>query len=283
MLKTALNKADSEGMSTSFTADALAPVRRLSFAVLDAGDHAAVYRALAEAFFSVLGVEQVHISRLSQDHVVGRGNGYTHGADGELVVGPDYELHFDETSAVRRVAVSGEPVNEPDAPNSKLMKQDMVKKFNVASALFVPLALDGHVRAVIGCISETQREFNEEVVELASTLANQAAAAIAMLDMRGSHGRARRAPDRAGPRGPLTERAARPQGGARDPLSRGRPCPGRPTWRASTSATPGTAGSRWPATGMDPEWFGYVIQPGEGVGGQVLVTGQAGDLQQLPP
>ena len=41
--------------------DALAAVRRLSFAALDVDDHAAIYRALASEIFTALGVDQVHI------------------------------------------------------------------------------------------------------------------------------------------------------------------------------------------------------------------------------
>ena len=58
-----------------------------------------------------------------------------------------------------------------------MLDQKLAERFNAASALFVPLAFDGQVRAVIGCISETPREFGDDDVQLAYTLANQAAAA----------------------------------------------------------------------------------------------------------
>ena len=77
-------------------------------------------------------------------------------------IGPEYEQHFDETSAVRGVALTGEPLNEPDAPSSPVLDQKLAERYNAASALFVPLAFDGQVRAVIGCISEVQREFTDE-------------------------------------------------------------------------------------------------------------------------
>ena len=174
----------SEPASGASTVDAFAAVRRLSFAVLNAGDHGAVYRTLVNEIFAVLGVEQVHISRLSQDYVIGRGNCFRPGADGVLEIGPEYVQHFDETSAVRGVALSGEPLNEPNVRDSTVLDQKLAERYGAASALFVPLAFDRQVRAVIGCISELERDFADHDVELVYTLANQAAAAIGTLDMR---------------------------------------------------------------------------------------------------
>ena len=59
--------------------------------MLNAGDHAAVYRELVKEIFTVLGVEQVHVGRPSQDYVVGQGNCYRPGADGVPEIGPEYE------------------------------------------------------------------------------------------------------------------------------------------------------------------------------------------------
>ena len=174
----------SEPARGATTVDAFAAVRRLSFAVLSAGDHSAVYRALVTEIFAVLGVDQVHVSRLSQDYVIGRGNCYRPGAGGVPEVGPEYEQHFDEASGVKKVALTGEPLNEPNVASSSVLDQTLAERYNAASALFVPLAFDRQVRAVIGCISEIECKFADQDVELVSTLANQAAAAIGVLDMR---------------------------------------------------------------------------------------------------
>ena len=262
-------------MSATSTADALAAVRRLSFAVLDAGDHAAVYRELVNAIFAVLGVDQVHIGRLSQDYVIGRGNCYRPGADGIPEIGPEYEQHFDETSAVRGVALSGEPVNEPDVRNSTLLDQKLAERYNAESAFFVPLALEGRVRAVIGCISEVPREFSEDDVQLAYTLANLAAAAIGTLDMRA------RMSARAEHQTALA-RAARSLN-ARLDLHTVLETLCREADLALAADLAGVylgdarhGGLAVAAHGIprDSDWFGFVIQPGEGVGGQVLVTGE---------
>jgi len=243
--------------------------------VLNAGDHAAVYSALAHEIFTVLGVDQVHISRLSQDYVIGRANCYRPGADGVPEVGPEYEQHFDETSAVRKVAQTGEPLNEPDVRGSQLLDQKLAERYEAASALFVPLALDHKVRAVIGCISEVQREFADHDVQLVSTLANQTAAAIGTLDMRV------RMSARAEHQTALA-RAARSLN-ARLDLQAVLDTLCREAYVALGAEMAGVylgdakhGGLAVAAYGIDKEsdWFGYVIQPGAGVGGQVLVTGQ---------
>ena len=60
----------------------------------------------------------------------------------------------------------------------------MVERFDVASALFVPIAFDDEVRAVVVLVSETPREFARGEVELVYTMANQAAAGLAVLELR---------------------------------------------------------------------------------------------------
>ena len=59
------------------TVDALAAVRRLSFAVLgrDATTRPST-RELARELSRRAGVDQVHVARLAQDHSIGRGNPY---------------------------------------------------------------------------------------------------------------------------------------------------------------------------------------------------------------
>ena len=70
---------DNPEISGARTADALAAVRRLSSAVLGAGDHATVYHELASAILGALDVDEVQISRVLQDLVTGRGNAYLPG------------------------------------------------------------------------------------------------------------------------------------------------------------------------------------------------------------
>jgi len=265
----------SEPARRASTVDAFAAVRRLSSAMLNAGDHGTVYRELSNELFAVLGVEQVHIARLSQDYVIGRGNCYRPGPDGVPEIGPEYQQQLSETSAVRNVAQTGEPVNEPDVPNSPVLDQKLAERFGAASALFVPLGLDQQVRAVIGCISETPRDFADTEVELACTLANQAAAAIGVLDIRARMGA------RAEHQTALA-RAARSLN-ARLDLQAVLETLCREAHLALGAELAGVylgdsehGGLAVAAHGLpkDSDWFGYVIKPGQGVGGQVLVSGK---------
>ena len=173
-----------ERAAPASTLDALAAVRRLSFAALGADTGDEVHRKLALELFRAFGVDQVHISRLAQDGALGRGTMYRpHGA--EVLVAREYVLPLDTPSAVRRVVRNGEPFNEPDARNSTVMAAQLVELFSVESAVFVPLAFEGEVRSVAILVSQQPRSFSDEDVQLAHTLANQASAMLAALEMKG--------------------------------------------------------------------------------------------------
>ncbi len=237
-------------------ADALAAVRRLSSAVLGAGDHATVYHELASAILGALDVDEVQISRVLQDLVTGRGNAYLPGPGEAAEMGAEYELELDEGSAVRSVATSGEPVSEP-------------------GGLFLPLAYDDQVRVVVGCMPTAPRVFGDDEVQVAQTLVNQATAAIRMLDLR-AHIDAR-----AGQEAALA-RAARSLN-ARLDLHTVLETLCREADQALGADLAGVylgdaddGGRAVAAHGIpkDSGWFDYVIRPGEGVGGQVLMTGR---------
>jgi GAF domain-containing protein len=161
----------------------LAAVRRLSFAALDAATEAEIHHELARELLIAFSVEQVHVTRLAQDGTLGRGAVYRPGEAG-VAVDERYVLNFDEPSAVRRVARTGEPYNEPDARNSRVLSSRLVERFNAASVLFVPLTFEGEVRSVVVLVSERPQRFSDEEVQLVHTLANQASAAQAVLEMK---------------------------------------------------------------------------------------------------
>ena len=92
---------------------------------------------------------------------------------------------------------------------------------------YVPIAWDGEVRYVAILISHEPRDFDAEAIEFAKTAANQAAAALALLESerrRALQARARRRPHA---RRGRAERLARARRGARDAHPRGRPRHGR--------------------------------------------------------
>ena len=263
-----------EPVTRASTVDALAAVRRLSFAALDATSEAEIHCELARELLDTFGVDQVHVTRMAQDGSCGRGTVYVPGADSPSAA-HEYLLPMDERSAVREVARTGEPINEPDARNSRILSRRLVERFNAASALFVPLAYEGEVRCVAVLVSETPYRFSEEELQLVHTLANQACAALVMLEMKQRLGAraehqaalARAASalnaklDQRAVLNTLCEEADRALGGDLAGVYLG----------DAVSGGVGVAAHGMPD---DTEWFGYVIEPGEGVGGQVLVTGQ---------
>jgi diguanylate cyclase (GGDEF)-like protein len=253
---------------------ALAAVRRLSFAALDATTDAELQRELVRELFTAFNVDQVHVSRLAQDGTLGRGTMFKCVGD-TIRLEDEWVLVFDEPSAVQEVAKTGAPLNEPDARNSPVLSSRLVERFNVASALFVPLTFDGEVRSVVVLISETPRRFSDEEVQLVHTLANQASAAFAVLEMK------RRLGARADQQAALA-RAAGALNARLDQrviletlcreadLALGGDLAGVYLGDGRSGGI-GVAGHGIPE---DNDWYGYVIRPGEGVGGQVLVTGE---------
>ncbi len=257
------------------TADALAAVRRLSFAALAAEDPDDVYLRLAGELFRVFGVDQIHVSRLAQDQTLGRGTEYRPSLVGDPTAGSEYVQQFSERYAVGLVMESGAPLVEPDAAHSEIMNPALTERFGAASAVFVPLAFDGEVRAVVGLVTEIRRDFPEEEVQLVWTLTNQAAAALAVLELRAR----------------MTARAEQQTALARVASALNARLDLRAVLetlcREADLAVGGdlagvylgdaeSGGLAVASHGMaDPgPWYGYVIKAGEGVGGQVLATGE---------
>jgi len=103
---------------------------------------------------------------------------------GEPEIGSTYTQDLAGHSAVEHVSATGRPHHEPDARHSKVRSQELVARFSAASALFIPLAYHGDVPDVVTLVSERERHFSEAEAQLAYTLANQASAGLAALDMR---------------------------------------------------------------------------------------------------
>jgi len=258
---------------TVSTLEALAAVRRLSFAVLEASEAPIIYRALVAELFTVFGVDQVHVARVSQDHSVGRGNGYAMGEHGTPEPGPEYVQHFDEKSAVRLVMDSGAPFNEPDARHSQAMDQGLTERYNASSALFVPVGFGGDVRAVVGLISETPRVFDDEEVQLVNTLANQASAALAVLEMSTALS-ARAEQQTALARAARTLNASLDLTSVLDTLCREANLSLGGDVAGVYLGDADSGGVAVATAGLEAGWLGTVMQAGEGVAGQVLVSGR---------
>jgi diguanylate cyclase (GGDEF)-like protein len=218
------------------------------------------------ALRDALGVDQVHLFEVAQDRAGGEAVVKGHGTGYEMALGAG-------PSGVARVVATGTPLHVPDA-RSGLIRPELVERFNVASALFVPLAHDDEVRRVAILISETAREFAQAEVVEAETLADIAAAGFARLEAERRR-MARAAHDRALVRAARAlNRSLELQEVLRTLASEAAAAVGADL----TGVYLGNGRDGGIATaghGVPDGWHGLRIAPGEGAAGQVLVTGES--------
>ena len=262
-------------IDSSHSADALAAVRRLSFVALRESDARGIYRALAAELYASFGIDQVHVNRLAQDGSVARGSLFRLDDNGDPKIEVEYVISMEGPSAVRRVMTTGKPFNVSNVMASSVVSRQLAERFNVASALFVPIAFDYEVRAVVALLHETRRDFTREEVELVYTMANQAAAGLAVLETREQiSGQAERQAALARAAAALNARLDLRS--VLDTLCREANLALEADLAGVYLGDARNGGVGVAADGLaeDSEWFGYVIRPGEGVAGQVLVTGE---------
>jgi GAF domain-containing protein len=249
------------------------PVRRLARALVTAKKPEDITEALVDAAQDLLSADSLHITEISQDRTVAHTTAYRFSPEGRA--SEEYVQVLDERpSAVARVVAEAATVHMPDVASQENVRQDYVKRFQVASALWVPLCWGGEVRWVLIVISATQRSFSEREIELAEMIADQGAAGLALLDEANRRAaqadrdaaliRAAGILNREGPRedqlAALAREADLALGGDMAGVYLG----------DATRGGKATGGHNVPEG-----WEGMVIKPGEGVGGQVLTTGQA--------
>ena len=210
-------------------------------------------------------VDHVHLFEVAQDQTTGEAiasGGEAYGMT--LADGP---------SGVATVVASGKSLHVPDARGTQLIRAELVERYDVASALFVPVAYDGEVRRVAILLSRAPRQFAADEVATAEALASVAAAGLVRLDA--EHRRATRsAHDRA------LVRAARALNMSLEltevlrtlareaAVALGADLAGVYLGNATDGGV-ATAGHNVPE-----EWVGVPLAPGEGAAGRVLVTGE---------
>ena len=140
------------------TADALAAVRRLSFAMLEARDPSALYETFATELFEVFGVDRVHVARM----VGGRDQRPGHG------LRPGVQAEAPSTSRIRHPPRRSErraPRPRHAArhctcrrPRLDADRAAVRARFGGASVLYMPLGLRGPVRSVVVLVSQSPRD-----------------------------------------------------------------------------------------------------------------------------
>jgi diguanylate cyclase (GGDEF)-like protein len=261
-------------MSPATTADALEAVRRLSSAMLEAADAQALSRSFAAELLRVFEVDRVHVCRVHDDGSPSRATSFAPG-DGGAAAELEYVLPNGMPGVLGHVRATEEALHVPEAGASPLVEEWFAQRFGVESMLCLPLAFDREVHSVVLLISRAPRTFEIAELELAYTLANQAAAGLAVVEMRS------RLSARAERRSALV-RAARALNASLDP---------RAVLDALCAECSHAVGANvagfylGDATGggvavaaygvpEDSDWWGRTITPGEGMAGKVLVTGE---------
>jgi diguanylate cyclase (GGDEF)-like protein len=220
-----------------------------------------------------LGIDRVHLAEISQD--AGVGHTLAVGFEGGEPSSDTYtQVLDDRPSAMARVVASGRPEAVPDARAADSIRADYVKRFDVASVFFFPLAWAGEVRYVSALISHAPRDLDEEELALGEALANVTAAALALHESERRH-LAQHERDTA------LSRAARVLNESLD-LQSVLETLSREAYTAVDADMAGvylgdavTGGVATAGHNTPPGWQGYVMKAGEGVGGQVLASGKA--------
>jgi diguanylate cyclase (GGDEF)-like protein len=247
-------------------------LRRLSAAALRATSVEDVVDAFLAAARVLIGVDQTHLIEVSQDAAVGHARVVAYEAGGRRE--DAYVMVLDERpSGVTTVVRTGEPLVVPEARGSEYLRADYVERFGVRSLVFAPIAWDGAVRWTAILARTRPEPFGPDHVELCMLLADLAASGLALLEGREAR-EAREGKDAALHRAAaalnasldldtvlrtLTREASSALGGDMGGVYLG----------DGTRGGVATAGHNTP-----PDWEGYVMRPGEGVGGQVLKTGR---------
>ncbi len=272
------------GPATGEPADEAAALAAFSAAALSATGEGDLVAALVPVAYELLGADQLHLIELSADGTVGHASVVL--TDGRPPQG--YTMVIDErASGTAHAARSGELLHVPEARGSDRLRPDFTARFDVRTAVFVPLAWSGEVRWVCVVIREEPRPFTDHELDRVRVVCNLHAAGLALIDARAAE-RAREEQD-----GALARAAAAITGSldlttVLETVSReAHVALGADS--AGVYLADGTGGGIATAGHQTPEgWVGYRIRPGEGVGGRVLQTGRSAftnayqDETQLP-
>jgi GAF domain-containing protein len=249
-----------------------AVLRDLSARVLDAGSSDEVVGAFATAVREALGIDRVHVAEISQDAAIGHtvAVGFETGQPEQVAY---VQVFDDRPSAIAGVIASGRPRAVPDARAGDDIRTDYVKRFDVASAYFLPMAWGGEVRYVAVLITHEVRALGDEDLALAEALTNCAASALALHESERRH-RAQQERDTALARAAKALNESLELDDVLETLAReadlavGGDMAGVYVGDAQRGGV-ATAGHNTP-----PDWRGYVMRAGEGVAGQTLATGR---------
>jgi diguanylate cyclase (GGDEF)-like protein len=165
----------------------LAGVRRLTLLADGAGDGEAIFRGLARELLLAPGAEEVHVHHLGRPP-----------AEEELVVvylfEGDGRLSYlaprsERPAGVSWVASTARSFLAADARELQASLPRLAATGKASCALLLPIAVRGQVEAVAVLVRRRLAEaYDERAIELATTLADQAATALALVRARAEAG-----------------------------------------------------------------------------------------------
>jgi diguanylate cyclase (GGDEF)-like protein len=168
-------------------ASLLAGVRRLTLLADEATDAEAILRALARELLSAPGAEEVHVHHLSSPG----------SAEEDLVAVYMFEgygrlsyllPHGERPPGVSWVASTGRSFLAADARELAASVPRLAATGEASCALLLPLAERGEVEAVVMLVRRLSEVFTTGSIELARTLVDQAATALALVRARAEAG-----------------------------------------------------------------------------------------------
>jgi diguanylate cyclase (GGDEF)-like protein len=177
-----VDDAIGEDGSTAVPESLLAGVGRLSQLAEGASDRETIFHELARELLLVPGAEEVHIHHLAgtdvADELVAV---YLFGGEGRLA----YLLPRDERPpGVSWVASTGQSFLAASDRELAASVPRLAETGAMSSAVLLPLAERGEVEAVVILVRRLSHAFGEHSIELAATLVNQAATALALVRAR---------------------------------------------------------------------------------------------------
>jgi diguanylate cyclase (GGDEF)-like protein len=178
----------------------LAGVRRLTLLADAAGGGEEIYRGLARELLHTPGAEEVHVHHLAHAPapVPGPLSVLTAGVADELVdvylAEGEGRLSYlaprsERPGGVSWVASTGRPFLAAEARELAASLPRLTQSGPASCALLLPVAVRGDVQAVVVLVRRTLPDlYTERSIELASTLAEQAATALALVRARAEAG-----------------------------------------------------------------------------------------------
>jgi diguanylate cyclase (GGDEF)-like protein len=168
--------------STGVPESLLAGVGRLSLLADGASDRETIFHEVARELLLVPGAEEVHVHHLTRadaaDELVAV---YLFGGEGRLA----YLLPRGERPpGVSWVASTGQSFLVGDDNELAASVPRLAETGAMSSALLLPLSERGEVKAVVILVRRLSHAFGEHSIELATTLVNQAATALALVRAR---------------------------------------------------------------------------------------------------